>query len=249
MSFSFLKFFGKAKVDELNQSLKEQLVKMCPETATAAELAAMDEQLVKLTDKLQELKSKMKKELGEAEIAKTSFNENLEICNVLQKRIDAGENVKENTEALNQLVADMEIQKSDVEREIEEAEAAKVTFEEYEVLVNQYSEKVKSARRNIEAAKNKVERAQIKQMNALEKERQAKEKAGLLKNMSATNTVLDTFNKIAEDAENKALASESRAALFNAPKSNSVVDSVRNELNKTEKPASTSEKLKTFSKF
>lgn len=250
MSFTFLKFFSKAKVGELNDSLKTQLVQLCPETATMAELSSMDDQYNKLTEKLESFRVKMHKELGEAELAKKAFNKNLEISNILQDRISKGENVKENTEALDEIVEQLTQSEIDVKREIEEAELAKSNFNEFNDIVTQYGQKLKNARNNLSTAKAKVERAKIKQMKAEENERIIKENAGIIKNISATNTVLDTFNKLAEDAEIKANAAEHRASVLGKPtKSNSIINEIKNSLNNETTNETSTEKLNKFKKF
>lgn len=250
MSFAFLKFFSKAKVNELNDSIKTQLIQLCPETATAAELASMDEQYSKLTEKLESFRVTMQKELGEAELAKKAFNKNLEISEILQARIDKGENVEANTEALNEIIEQLTQSEIEVKREVEEAELAKANFEEFKDIVAQYGEKLKTARNALNTAKAKVERAKIKQMKAEANERQVKENAGILKNISATNTVLDTFNKLAEDAEIKANAAEHRASVLGTPsKSNSIINEIKNSLDNGKPVESPTEKLSKFKKF
>ena len=86
-------------------------------------------------------------------------------------------------------------------------------------------------------------------MKAEENERQIKENAGIIKKISATNTVIDTFNKMAQDAEIKANAAELRASVLGKPsKSNSIINDISNSLDNKNIETPT-EKLGKFKKF
>lgn len=252
---SFLGNFLKKKTTDAHQTLIEMLVKWDPETATEAELDTMYDKFTRLTESMQSAQVNLKREEKEAEVAKEKYNKKLAILEKLNERKESETDTKklqEIEEAISELIDELSEMKPEVEREIEEAKEAKEYFDAIKDAVENSQEKIKNARKTLERAKQRMKMAELKELKAKEKETRAKEIAGLTKIVDSTSVALNAMNKKAEEMENKANASYSRATMLQKMKmdssKNALIQEIEKTMNleKTEEKITLSEKIKSL---
>jgi DNA repair exonuclease SbcCD ATPase subunit len=230
--FSFSSLFAKKKTEKVGQTIIQMLAGWDPESASQADLEQMEKRLDKLVQQVAEARLMYRKEQEEADAINTLYNQRLKAAEILQaKQAENTENDKI-TEALNQMVSELEEMLPEIKREEDEAKEAKLFMEELEDIAKYSAEKLKNAKKELDKAMKDMKRAEIREERSKERESQAAKLAGLRNETDQLGNALSAMKKTAEDANARASASNMKAKLIapsTAEKTNELIASAMKE--------------------
>lgn len=215
--FGFLKAFAEQKGEDTLQGIAETMATLDPETASKAQVREIEQRLDKATMEVATARREFQKENQEAVDARATYNDNIADAEYLQTEINEGRNVEENQEALDELLAEMERLKPEVEREIQEAEEAREFLEETEALAQTIATDLKEIKAVVEGAKRDMQLAEKKQ----ERMQRQQERQNRLKGLSGSSTAfaVNAMQKKADKIKDEMSALETKNKLMGVGKS------------------------------
>ncbi len=218
MFSTFLKHYGKGKIQQGIASLNDAIVSFDPEGATEAAIQEMEENFDKINREFSKAKQEWSREQGEADA----------IVKLREQRMAAGEHIATQLEndseneqlndALNQLVEALEEMSDDIGRELDEAVDAKEVMDELDETVKLYATKLKSARTDMKKAANTMKKAQRQEERAQERASRAAQSAGLKSSVGGLSSALESMNRQAQEAQASADAAKRKADLLSTSK-------------------------------
>ncbi len=218
--FSFVKNFGGEKVKETGRSIVQALAAWDPETASAAEIKQMEDNLDKLTRQVAEARASYEKEQGEADAIQALYEQRMKAAELLQNKLTgaAGDAASAIEKALNELVGELEEMQPEIEREMSEAVEAKEFMNELEEVAKAAAQKLKTARHTLDKAKKDMQMAKVREERAKEKAEQSARLAGLRSETDQLGSALSAMQKSADQANSRAEAAKMKARLLSTEK-------------------------------
>lgn len=217
--FSFTSIFAKKKTEKVGQSIVQILAGWDPESASQAELEQMEDRLDQLVQQVAEARLIYRKEQEEADAINKLYHQRLKAAEILQTKQAENSDDPKITEALNEMVSELEEMMPEIKREEEEAKEAKIFMEELEEVAKMSAEKLTNAKKALSKAIKDMKRAEVREERSKEREEQAAKVAGLRTEADQLGSALSAMKKIAEDANSKAEASNMKAKLIAPSKS------------------------------
>lgn len=252
--FGFVKNFGGKKVRETGQNIVQALAAWDPETASAAEIQQMEDNLDKLTRQVAEARASYDKEQKEADAIQALYEQRMKAAELLQAKLAdaAGDGAAKIETALGELVSALEEMQPDIEREIQEAVEAKEFMNELEEIAKASAQKLKSARQTLERAKKDMQMAKVREERAKEQAERSASLAGLRSETDQLGSALSAMQKSADQANERADAARMKARLLTSDKEggeNELIASAMQEAaGGEEKPTNITERLAALKK-
>lgn len=236
MLLSFLANFGKAKADQVGNSIVQAIVRFDPETASEAQIAEFEKELDILTGRVAKLRSEYAVEQKQADDARANYERYMSAAEKLQIQISdptTSAEKKVSLEAsLSNLLTTIEGLVPEMEREIQEAKDAKEFLAQFEEAAKQAAKKVATARQKLQAAAREMASASLAKERAAEKAEAAAVLAGIRSGNDSLGTALSAMESAAQKDREAAVASGLKADLLtkNMPKSIEADENVRQAL-------------------
>ncbi len=218
--FGFFAQFGKKQLGNIGESITQTIVSWDPETATEAEIEEMLAELDKITVEAGKAKAEFDREVREAQAAQSNYDRHMAAADLLNAQMQEASARGDSPQAselqtsLERLLSDLEQLKPEMEREVGEAQEARVFYEEIKDVARVTAEKVKQGRAMLERAKRDMKRAEMQEKMAQVRATRAEKLAGLRKEASELGVALSSMNKSAEEARARAAASDMKAKLL-----------------------------------
>lgn len=217
---NFVKHFFVKKAQDAQAGFVKMLVEFDPSTASEAEINELDEALTKLTKQMVEAKQAWEREDREAREIQKNYDLRLAAAERLQAKADAaGPEEKAQVEAsLAALLGELEKMIPEIDRELREAQEAKVYYDELAQAVKGASERLKTARERLAEAKRRMDVAKVRMERAKEQEERAKVVAGIKLQANNLGTAFDAMSKKAQELETQAEVHAQKSQLLAPPK-------------------------------
>lgn len=202
---SFLKHLTVAGGAQMADTITTELVKLAPETASAAQLGQMEEDL----DKVGKLITDLRRELSEEQAAYDAVNARYTQMMGAAERLQGQADTETDPTKKASVEASLNTLLSKIEQVVPEVDSTKHEVDETRAALadteKAYSEKAKAltdSKSELSRAKNDMHRAEIEEQRAAARADRARQVAGLTTNGSDLTTATNVF---------KAAAAQSRA--------------------------------------
>lgn len=217
---SFLKHYGKGKIQQGIRGLNDAIVSFDPEGATEAAIQEMQENFDTINIEFSKAKQEWSREENEAKAIVTLYNKRVAAAEHISGQMEKakGGTKSQLDAALNQLLGELESMTPDVDREKEEAADAKDIMDELDATVVMYAEKLKTARSQMKSAARGMQKAKAQTERAEARAERAQVAAGLKESVGGLSSALESMNRQASDAQAKADAANRKADLLGPTK-------------------------------
>lgn len=211
---SFLKHLSIAGGAQMAGAITTELVKLAPETASAAQLGQMEEDL----DKVGHLITDLRKELNEEQAAYDAVNgrytQMMGAAERLQAEIDATTDsvVKESkTASLQTLVGKIEEIMPEVDSTKHEVDETRVALADTEAAYKEKASALTASKAELTRAKNDMQRASIEEQRAEARSERARQVAGLTQKGTDLTTATTVFRAAAAQSRANAATHDMKA--------------------------------------
>src|ERR1700730_10138169 len=218
---SFTKCFIGAGGEQAATALTTAMVKMAPETATAAELKNMEQNL----DAAGQLISRLQRELSDERHAYDAINarytQMMGAAENLQHQIDAAGFLKEPLQAsLATLVAKIEEIVPELDQDKKDIDATQALLREAEAAYQAKATALTGAKAKLTRAKNDMIHATLEEQRAASRAETARAVAGLSSGSGASgiNVALDAMTRTAQATRDRAAALDMKAKALSGAK-------------------------------
>jgi chromosome segregation ATPase len=249
MSWKFWSKTASKKIEQAGDALNKAIVQLDPETATEAQIELMEEKVDELAREAAKARVEYEREEREAQAARTNYNRMLEAAQLLQSKVDAGDDSV--TDSLASLMEQLETLQPEVQLEIDEATHAKATLEAFETALKDATTNLKQARSNLKRAASEMKRANAKKQAAEAEEERNKRLAGISTRGDNMQVALDAMRECTTELEAEAEAAKLKADLikpFDA-KSDDNIAAALAEVDGAPAPADTKSRLAGLQAF
>ncbi|MFZ5428475.1 MAG: hypothetical protein ACOZEN_16045 [Thermodesulfobacteriota bacterium] len=218
---NFVKHFFVKKAQDAQTGFVKMLVEFDPETASEAEISELDEALTKLTRQMVAAKQAWEREDREAVEIQKNYDLRLAAAERLQAKAEAAspEERAQVEASLGALLAELEKMVPEIDRELREAQEAKVYYDELAQAVKTASERLKTARERLLEAKRRMDVAKVRMERAREQEDRAKVLAGIKQQAGNLGAAFDAMTQKAREMEADAEVHAQKTQLLTPPKS------------------------------
>jgi chromosome segregation ATPase len=218
---SFTKCFIGAGGEQAATALTTAMVKMAPETATAAELKNMEQDL----DAAGQLISRLQRELSDERHAYDAVNarytQMMGAAENLQHQIDAAGFLKEPLQAsLATLVTQIEEIVPELDQDKKDIDATQALLREAEAAYQAKATALTGAKAKLTRAKNDMAHATLEEQRAASRAETARAVAGLSSGSGASgiNVALDAMTRTAQATRDRAAALDMKAKALSRAK-------------------------------
>src|SRR6266446_3845270 len=218
---SFTKCFIGAGGEQAATALTTAMVKMAPETATAAELKNMEQDL----DAAGQLISRLQRELSDERHAYDAINarytQMMGAAENLQHQIDTAGFLKEPLQAsLATLVAQIEEIVPELDQDKEDIDATQALLREAEAAYQAKAKALTGAKAKLNRARNDMVHATLEEQRAASRAETARAVAGLNSSSGASgiNVALDAMTRTAQETRDRAAALDMKAKALSGAK-------------------------------
>ncbi|HWX36360.1 MAG TPA: hypothetical protein VNZ53_54215 [Steroidobacteraceae bacterium] len=218
---SFTKCFIGAGGEQAATALTTAMVKMAPETATAAELNNMEQDL----DAAGQLISRLQRELADERHAYDAINarytQMMGAAENLQHQIDTAGFLKEPLQAsLATLVAQIEEIVPELDQDKKDIDATQALLREAEAAYQAKATALTGAKAKLTRAKNDMIHATLEEQRAASRAETARAVAGLSSGSGASgiNVALDAMTRTAQATRDRAAALDMKAKALSGAK-------------------------------
>jgi chromosome segregation ATPase len=217
---SFLKHYGKGKIQQGIRGLNDAIVSFDPEGATEAAIQEMQENFDTINIEFSKAKQEWQREDGEAVAIVKLYDKRVAAAEHISGQLDTakGGTKTQLDTALNQLLGELESMTPDVDREKEEAVDAREIMDELDATVVMYAEKLKTARSQMKSATRNMAKAKAQGERASARADRASVAAGLKESVGGLSSALESMNRQAADAQAQADAANRKADLLGPTK-------------------------------
>ena len=218
---SFTKCFIGAGGEQAATALTTAMVKMAPETATAAELKNMEQDL----DAAGQLISRLQRELTDERHAYDAINarytQMMGAAENLQHQIDTASFLKDPLQAsLATLVAQIEEMVPQLDQDKHDINSTQALLTEAEAAYRAKASALTGAKAKLNRAKNDMDHATLEEQRAASRAETARAVAGLSSGSgSGINVALDAMTRAAQATRDRAAALDMKAKALNGAKS------------------------------
>jgi chromosome segregation ATPase len=217
---SFTKCFIGAGGEQAATALTTAMVKMAPETATAAELKNMEQDL----DAAGQLISRLQRELADERRAYDAINarytQMMGAAENLQHQIDTAGFLKEPLQAsLATLVAQIEEIVPELDQDKKDIDATQALLKEAEAAYQAKATALTGAKAKLNRARNDMVHATLEEQRAASRAETARAVAGLGSGSgSGINVALDAMTRTAQETRDRAAALDMKAKALTGAK-------------------------------
>lgn len=216
--FKFLAKFAGVQADKTADALMTTLIKWDPKGATEAEIRAVREALSEFSIKCEEARTKMNKEVAEAEEIKQVVADKIELAKKWKAEIDnpatdASRKAKLEGE-LPKLMDELAKLGPKVDKEVKEAEMATKLFETYDQVVITTNEKLATKIAQAEELTSSLEIAKVEEQLANEQVKAAEVLAGINKARDSFDVASSVIAKETQAIKDRTAAKEREADLL-----------------------------------
>ena len=219
---SFTKCFIGAGGEQAATALTTAMVRMAPETATAAELKNMEQDL----DAAGQLISRLQRELTDERHAYDAINarytQMMGAAENLQRQIDTASFLKDPLQAsLATLVAQIEEMVPQLDQDKDDINSTQALLTEAEAAYRAKASALAGAKAKLTRAKNDMAHATLEEQRAASRAETARAVAGLSSGSgtSGINVALDAMTRTAQTTRDRAAALDMKAKALNGAKS------------------------------
>src|ERR1700732_1669786 len=216
---SFTKCFIGAGGEQAATALTTAMVRMAPETATAAELKNMEQDL----DAAGQLIARLQRELTDERRAYDAINtpstQMMGAAENLQHQIDAASFLKEPLQAsLATLVAQIEEMVPELDQDKKDIDSTQALLTEAEAAYQAKATALTGAKAKLTRAKNDMIHATLEEQRAASRAETARAVAGLSSGTSGINVALDAMTRTAQATRDRAAALDMKAKALSGAK-------------------------------
>ena len=217
MVWRFLKHYGMNKATDVLDEFATAVVAFDPQAASKAQLTMMEAELNKLGHRLAEAEAEVAREHRETEELKQSYQQYLQAAEILQVKLQEGDNPEAGAEtkaSLARVIDKLELMKPEIEREESEDQEVEAWRSELRQAFEELAKKIRSAQTELKTAHRQMEMANLRRERAAEQDRRAKEAAGLTSSISSLSVALDAMNQETAKVRAETEAMKLRAGLL-----------------------------------
>ncbi len=226
MSFLLRLFQGHGK--KVIKQATDAIIAADVKTASAAQLAAMEDSLNKMGAKISEFRTTARRERAEAIEAEKRLNTNVSAGRVLKADLDTATDPAEQEQiraSIMGLLSTIEEQQTEWEREEKEAVEAETMLAELEQVYADKAKELVDAKKHLEKAGRELERANVQKERAKERSEQAAAIAGLRDNeVGNLSAALSSMTQQAEKARAEAETLNQKAQLLKKAEPGAIED-------------------------
>lgn len=203
------------------RGVTDQIVALDPETASAAQLKTMEQDLDKVGREVGKLRGEAQRERQEAVAAQQNYDRLLAAGHNLNEKFQAEQDPARKAQlegALTKLVGELERAKESVDVEGNEADEAEALLAEVEAAYKEKAEAIRQAQHDLKRASGDMRRAQVSKERAEARAESAARVAGLrTHDTGGLNAALTSMQRKTADARAAAEASRMKAQALAAP--------------------------------
>jgi chromosome segregation ATPase len=216
MIWRFLSRVGKKQAGNALETFTQAVVAFDPETASAAQISLMEEELDKLGVRVGKAEQAVKKDHEETQVLLTQYNRYMSAAERLETQLQqADDNERVALEgSMAKLVDELERLQPEIDREKQEDAEAESFAAELRQAYDEAAEKLKKSKTQLTQAQRRMEQARIQKERAEERAQSVRETAGLSSSMGGLDTALAAMEKESEKAENSSRAAELKIGAF-----------------------------------
>lgn len=220
--FAFIKALTGQHGKKAVQGVVDKVVEFDPQTATAAQLQVMEDDLRKASNLVAKLQTDAKRERREAEAIRDRYNLQARGASILFEEYkgmsDDNPRKVEIAASLEAMTAELESLQNDVALEEQEANEAEQFLREAEDTLREKGQQLLEAKKHLGKATRELERAKVRKERAEAQAETAAQVAGLRNNdRSSMNGALAALQSQAEKANSQAEAARLRAEVLKKP--------------------------------
>src|SRR5690349_21276854 len=221
---SFTKCFIGAGGEQAATALTTAMVKMAPETATAAELKNMEQDLDAAGQLISQLQRELTDERHAYDAINTRYTQMMGAAENLQHQIDAASFLKEPLQAsLATLVAQIEEMVPELDQDKKDIDSTQALLTEAEVAYKSKATALTGAKAQLTRAKNDMAHAALEEQRAASRAETARAMAGLSSGSgsgsgSGINVALNAMTRTAQATRDRASALDMKAKALSGAK-------------------------------
>ena len=217
MRMTFLRHFINVEGDKGIGALNTALINLDPDSGIQADLRVMEEDLDNAGKVIAQLRSDLAGEHREYDAVNKQYAELMSAAELIQKEVDdqATPEAKrgEKRASLGRLVARIEKMAPDLDRFKAEMDTTQTQLTDAEAIYQEKAQGLADAKRNLESAKHDLSHAKMSEQRSQKRAEDAAVVAGLRASNSASlNTALNIMRKSADEARQRAEASDMKAS-------------------------------------
>lgn len=216
MIWRFLSKIGKKQAGNALEAFTQAVVAFDPETASAAQITLMEDELDKLGKRVAKAEQAVKQDHEETKAVLSQYHRYMSAAERLEGQLYEADDLKrpELETSLARLVTELERLEPEVEREKREDVEAEAFAAELRQAYDEAAEKLKKAKTRLQEAQRKLEQAKIQKQRAEERAQSVRETAGLGSSMNSLDIALSAMDKETEKAETSKRAAELKIGAF-----------------------------------
>lgn len=220
MSFlPFARNFMGAKGQQIAQTVTQALVQLDPESAIAADLASMEQDLDRAGKLIAELRADLGKEQKEFDGVKKQYDELMSAAEVLNGRVAADAGNAPLKASLDNLLSRIERLQPELDRDRHDIEHTQALLREAEGAYQEKATSLTQAKGNLEHVKHDMQHAKIEEDRAMQRAEQARQVAGLSSGAGSNlTTALNAMQGAADASKQRAAASDMKSEALNTAK-------------------------------
>jgi chromosome segregation ATPase len=212
----FLRNFIGAEGNHAAAGVVKALVQLDPDSASAADLRTMEQDLDNAGCMIAKLRADLAHEQSEFDSISGQYHELMAAAELLQKRIADPGTPDAQKQSLNtslaSLVAKIERMAPELDRDRMDVESTRALLSEVEATYQEKAQALTNAKKNLESARHDLEHAKLEEQRSAERARQVAEVAGLRTPPTSGLTVaLDVMQQSAQEARQRAEVMDMKA--------------------------------------
>jgi predicted nucleic acid-binding Zn-ribbon protein len=245
----FARNFFAVQGNKATYAVTKALVQMDPESASAADLRTMEQDLDKAGQVISRLRTDLNNERREFDSVNLQYGELMSAAEVLQKKIDAAADADRGSleTSLANLLNRTEHMAPELERDRKDVDATQALLTDAEKAYQDKARALTEARGNLDRARHDLQHANIEEERSRQRAQQAAIVAGLSASPIGGLTIaLNTMQESATEARQRAESADMKANALRGAKSAAEDENVAaalNEVRGTISPKSLSERL------
>jgi len=218
---SFTKCFIGVGGEQAATALTTAMVKMAPETATAAELKNMEQDLDAAGQLISQLQCELTNERHAYDAINACYTQMMGAAENLQHQIDAASFLKDPLQAsLATLVAQIEEMVPELDQDKKDIDSTQTLLTEAEAAYRAKATALTGAKAKLTRAKNDMAHAALEEQRAASRAETARAVAGLSSGSGASgiNVALDAMTRTAQATRDRAAALDMKAKALSGAK-------------------------------
>ena len=217
---AFTKCFIGVGGEQAATALTTAMVKMAPETATAAELNNMEQDLAAAGQLISRLQSELADERHAYDAINARYTQMMGAAENLQRQIDASSFLKDPLQAsLASLVAQIEEMVPELDQDKKDVDATQALLREAEAAYQAKAAALTGAKAKLARARNDMAHAALEEQRSASRAEAARAVASLSSgNGSGINVALDAMTQTAQETRDRAAVLDMKAKALSGAK-------------------------------